>query len=165
VRVDDHSSDLAESVAANHVGGLSSHSREPQEIFFRLGKLSAEFLLQDGAGAPKAPGLVVEEAGRTDVALELARRRLRVVGRAPIFPEELFRHRIDPFIRALRRKHRRDEELEGALKIEPASGLRIFAFEPPDDRSRAGFLSESDSRDIAGFYSDPGLFFRRRMRS
>src|SRR5206468_3444082 len=150
VRVHDHAFVFSEPSAEDDVGGLATDAGQRGELFHCLGHLAAVPFDERLGHADDRLGLVPEEAGGLNLFLEHAGIGGRVGGGGAVLREQMRRHHVHPRISALRRENGSDRELEGALVVQRARGIRVIALQAPDDLPSArlpfGCLCRGHSR-------------------
>jgi hypothetical protein len=134
----DHESHLyAERGSEDDVGGLPRDSGEQEELVHRPRDFAAEALDENPACAANILGFRVEESGRADDRLEFPRFRAEDrLGRGES-REKFRRDEVHPFVGALRREDRRDEELKGRLVAEGAVRVGVAPMEGAGDLVRS----------------------------
>jgi hypothetical protein len=133
VRVDGDADVLVVRVAEHDVGRLAADAGELGELVHRGRHLAAVPLGEGRPHRPQAFGLVAVEPRGLDVLLERLLRHARVVLGRAVLLEQVFRHEVDPLVRALGRQDRRDDQLERVREVEAAPGVRIGLFEDRQD--------------------------------
>ena len=107
---------LAEITPQDHVGSFPPDSWQHDQLFHRVGDLTAEPFGQHAATGHDVPGLALEEPGRPNEGFEFGEIGLRVVCRPAVSLEQRRRHLVDSLIRALGRQDGCDEKLQrGAI--------------------------------------------------
>lgn len=135
-----------EGVAEDDVGGLAAHSGEGDEFVHGARDLAGVAFDELLATGLYVAGLVAEEAGGLDEALEFGEVGVGVVLGGEIAGEEGGRDEVDADIGALRGKDGGDEKLERVLVIEGAVGVGVELGEAAEDGTDAlgGFVGRGD---------------------
>jgi len=115
----------AEGVAQDAIGRFPSHPGKGQQLLHRVGNGAVVVLDDSGARAFDIEGLVAIESRGSDVRFDLFQIGIGpVVGRGVLL-EQLLCHHVDPFIRALRRENRGDQQFQRIHKTKGNRGFRI----------------------------------------
>lgn len=135
----DHKSGAdAEPRPEDDVRRFPSDAWEHQEFFHRARHSSPEPLDQQRARAADILGFCVEEAGGADDGFEVTGAALHDGLRGRHGCEERGSDLIDPFIGALRREDRRDQQLERSAMEQCAAGVAVLSKESVGDGSGLG---------------------------
>jgi hypothetical protein len=125
----------AEGVAEHDVRGLPPHPGQRLERG-AIGRDLAVVVVEKGVGqADELPGAAVLEPEHPHDVAHVGLVRAGEGGRVGPPPEELRGHRVHAFVGRLRGQDGRHEELERALMVEGAAGVRVGNGEPPVDLS------------------------------
>ena len=133
MRVADDGAGALVNVAQQQIRCLPPHARQAQERVHRVRHFPAVFVPQHPAGEDDILRLVLVEAARVDIGLDLGHIRLRERVQRRIAREERGRHQIDPRVRALRRQPHRDHQLVVLPILQRADRIRIFLFQRGND--------------------------------
>jgi hypothetical protein len=90
---------LGRPLAEHHVGGLSGHAGQGDEVGHAQWDLAVEALEQRLAHAAHGLGLLAEEAGRLEDLLQLLLGGRHEVGRPGVLREQPRRHLVDLLVR------------------------------------------------------------------
>ena len=123
--------------ADDDVRRLARDAGQPEQVVEPRRHLAAVVLDQDAHRAAQRLGLLPEEAGGEDVALELLDRHREVVLGSAVLDEEILRDAVDVHVRRLRREHHGDEQLERAAERQRDRRVGVLDGEPLDDRPHA----------------------------
>ena len=127
---------LTEGVAEHDVGGLAPHARQGHELLAAARHPPLEALGERLTDAEQMAGLSALEAERPQDRLEVlapGRPQGRGVG---VALEELGGDGVDARVSGLRRQDGGDEQLEGAVMIQGAGGVRVEGHELVVDGAR-----------------------------
>ena len=125
VRVDDDARCDSVSCAENYVGGLARRAGNREQLIHRLRDLSTEIIQHSLRRADQRFGLVVEEAGGSDILRHLGLARVSEIGDRRILPEQARRHFVYAPIGALCRENGRHQQLPGIVVVQRARGVRV----------------------------------------
>ena len=100
-----------ESDRADHVGRLAPDAGQGDELLHRLRYLAVEALGDRARHCQEVPALRPEEARRADQLLDILEPRGGEGPRIGVAPEKRRGHHVHPFVSALGREDRGDEEL------------------------------------------------------
>lgn len=120
------------------VGRFAPDARELDQLVHRVGDFAAVSFDQDPAALANVFRFVVVEARTVNVGLEFLLRGVRVIGRGPVFFEEVLRHDVHPDVGALGREDHRDEELQGRKMVQGAARVGIEDLQTFEDLLRVG---------------------------
>lgn len=124
VRIDGDSLCDSIRVSQHDIGCLACDARDLEHLRHRAGQGSVKPMFHDERGLLDALRLGAIEAGRKDQALKLATIDGNVFIERTAPAEERGSDLIHLLVGALRRKHNRDQKLEGRLIMQDHSGAR-----------------------------------------
>ena len=117
MRVNDNAG-LAEGISQNDIRGLSSNSRQSDQLLHRLRNLFVELFRHGLATGNEMFGLILIEASRPNELFELCQIGSCQICRSRIAEKEWRGHLIDPLVGTLSGENRGHKQLPGGTMVE-----------------------------------------------
>ena len=123
MRIDSHRR-ASERHSLHHVGGLTAHTGQTQELVEILRNLSSMLVHQHTGHLYKMFCLGIRIRHALDILINLVRLSRRHIRGIGIIPEKFGRYLVHPFVRALRAEYHCHKQLEHTAELEFGCHLR-----------------------------------------